>query len=37
MHMTKLHGLFLPDIEYLVDLPGLLGYLGEKVWSLLRV
>lgn len=29
--MTKSHGLFLPDVEYLVDLEGLLTYLGEKV------
>jgi pre-60S factor REI1 len=25
------HGFFVPDREYLVDLPGLLSYLGEKV------
>ncbi|KAF9938341.1 hypothetical protein BGZ65_013034 [Modicella reniformis] len=30
-HMTKAHGLFIPDIEYLVDLEGLIKYLGEKV------
>ncbi|KAF9365575.1 hypothetical protein BGX34_009401 [Mortierella sp. NVP85] len=30
-HMTKTHGLFLPDIEYLVDLEGLIKYLGEKI------
>ncbi|KAF9200445.1 hypothetical protein BGZ49_009336 [Haplosporangium sp. Z 27] len=30
-HMTKAHGLFIPDIEYLVDIEGLFKYLGEKV------
>uniref|UniRef100_UPI003B82F1A6 cytoplasmic 60S subunit biogenesis factor ZNF622 n=1 Tax=Salminus brasiliensis TaxID=930266 RepID=UPI003B82F1A6 len=30
-HMTKTHSFFIPDIEYLVDLRGLLAYLGEKV------
>ncbi|XP_078096831.1 cytoplasmic 60S subunit biogenesis factor ZNF622 [Mustelus asterias] len=30
-HMTKFHSFFIPDIEYLVDLRGLLWYLGEKV------
>ncbi|XP_051871902.1 cytoplasmic 60S subunit biogenesis factor ZNF622 [Pristis pectinata] len=30
-HMTKAHGFFIPDIEYLVDLRGLIKYLGEKV------
>ncbi|TRZ00581.1 hypothetical protein DNTS_030541 [Danionella cerebrum] len=30
-HMTKTHSFFIPDIEYLVDLRGLLCYLGEKV------
>ncbi|XP_051552929.1 cytoplasmic 60S subunit biogenesis factor ZNF622-like isoform X2 [Myxocyprinus asiaticus] len=30
-HMTKTHSFFLPDIEYLVDLRGLISYLGEKV------
>ncbi|XP_026793121.3 cytoplasmic 60S subunit biogenesis factor ZNF622 isoform X2 [Pangasianodon hypophthalmus] len=30
-HMTKEHSFFIPDIEYLVDLRGLLAYLGEKV------
>ncbi|KAK1786711.1 hypothetical protein P4O66_017094 [Electrophorus voltai] len=30
-HMTKVHSFFLPDIEYLVDLRGLVTYLGEKV------
>ncbi|KAF9415436.1 hypothetical protein BGZ94_000087 [Podila epigama] len=30
-HMTKAHGFFIPDIEYLVDLGGLIKYLGEKV------
>ncbi|XP_029109410.1 zinc finger protein 622 [Scleropages formosus] len=30
-HMTKVHSFFLPDVEYLVDLKGLIRYLGEKV------
>uniref|UniRef100_A0A8D0H8Q6 Cytoplasmic 60S subunit biogenesis factor ZNF622 n=1 Tax=Sphenodon punctatus TaxID=8508 RepID=A0A8D0H8Q6_SPHPU len=30
-HMTKMHSFFIPDIEYLVDLRGLIKYLGEKV------
>lgn len=29
-HMTKEHGFFIPDIEYLVDLRGLVAYLGES-------
>ncbi len=31
IHMTEGHSFFLPDAEYLVDLKGLMGYLGEKV------
>lgn len=27
-HMTKAHSFFLPDVEYLVDLRGLISYLG---------
>lgn len=30
-HMTKVHSFFIPDIEFLVDLRGLVQYLGEKV------
>jgi len=30
-HMTKKHSFFIPDIEYLVDLEGLIVYLGQKV------
>jgi pre-60S factor REI1 len=30
-HMTKIHGLFIPEQSYLVDLEGLLGYLQAKV------
>ncbi|XP_043834524.1 zinc finger protein 622 [Dromiciops gliroides] len=30
-HMTKFHSFFIPDIEYLSDLRGLIKYLGEKV------
>ena len=30
-HMHKAHGLFIPEQKYLMDLPGLIRYLGEKV------
>eukprot|EP00002_Diphylleia_rotans_P003609 TRINITY_DN124_c0_g1_i5.p1 TRINITY_DN124_c0_g1~~TRINITY_DN124_c0_g1_i5.p1 ORF type:complete len:409 (-),score=82.65 TRINITY_DN124_c0_g1_i5:1644-2870(-) len=30
-HMTRSHSFFIPEIEYLVDLEGLIKYLGEKV------
>lgn len=30
-HMAQSHSFFIPDIEYLVDLPGLIEYLGKKV------
>lgn len=30
-HMSWTHGFFIPDIEYLVNLQGLIEYLGEKV------
>ncbi|XP_077579781.1 cytoplasmic 60S subunit biogenesis factor ZNF622 [Stigmatopora nigra] len=30
-HMTRVHGFFIPDLQYLTDLQGLLRYLGEKV------
>ena len=30
-HMNLSHGLFIPEKEYLTDLPGLIVYLGEKV------
>lgn len=30
-HMGASHGFFIPDLEYLVDLRGLVRYLGEKV------
>nr|CAG4651826.1 EOG090X06E3 [Triops cancriformis] len=30
-HMTLSHSFFIPDAEYVTDLEGLLGYLGEKV------
>lgn len=29
--MVEVHGLFIPDTEYLIDLEGLIKYLGEKV------
>ena len=31
MHMTKYHGLFIPEQAYLVDLEGLIGYLQKKI------
>jgi pre-60S factor REI1 len=30
-HMTKIHGLFIPEQNYLTDLEGLLGYLQAKI------
>ncbi|XP_078655879.1 cytoplasmic 60S subunit biogenesis factor ZNF622-like isoform X1 [Branchiostoma floridae x Branchiostoma belcheri] len=30
-HMTVEHSFYIPDVEYLVDLEGLIKYLGEKV------
>jgi pre-60S factor REI1 len=30
-HMSSLHSFFVPDADYLVDLPGLITYLGEKI------
>lgn len=30
-HMTETHSFFIPDVEYLTDLEGLIGYLDEKV------
>ena len=35
-HMSKEHGFFIPDLEYLTDLSGLMGYLAEKVgvWNM---
>jgi pre-60S factor REI1 len=30
-YMAETFGFFIPDVEYLVDMEGLLGYLGEKV------
>ncbi|KAG8709788.1 hypothetical protein FRC08_018058 [Ceratobasidium sp. 394] len=30
-HMSAAHSFYVPDVEYLVDLPGLIGYLGEKI------
>ncbi|KAL3267379.1 hypothetical protein HHI36_011510 [Cryptolaemus montrouzieri] len=32
-HMTTAHSFFIPDIEFCVDVQGLLRYLGEKVVS----
>ncbi|TXT13459.1 hypothetical protein VHUM_00826 [Vanrija humicola] len=31
VHMSSIHSFFIPDQELLIDLDGLLGYLGEKV------
>ncbi|KAJ3247181.1 hypothetical protein HDU78_004988 [Chytriomyces hyalinus] len=30
-HMARVHSFFIPDLEYLTDLDGLLTYLGEKI------
>ena len=30
-HMSSVHSFFVPDAEYLVDLTGLITYLGEKI------
>ncbi|KAH7888778.1 C2H2 type zinc-finger-domain-containing protein [Phlebopus sp. FC_14] len=30
-HMSSTHSFFIPDADYLVDLPGLITYLGEKI------
>lgn len=30
-HMAKAHSFFIPDAEFLVDAPGLLQYLGDKI------
>ncbi|KAL9576260.1 MAG: hypothetical protein Q9212_007250 [Teloschistes hypoglaucus] len=34
MHMTKFHGLFIPEQPYLVDLEGLIAYLYAKISEL---
>ena len=31
-HMTEAHSFFVPDLEYCVDVKGLIEYLGEKVY-----
>lgn len=31
IHMSKQHGFFIPDVNFVTDLEGLLKYLGEKV------
>ena len=31
IHMSTDHSFFVPDVEYLLDLPGLFEYLGAKV------
>lgn len=30
-HMTEAHSFFIPDVEYCIDIQGLLCYLGEKI------
>lgn len=30
-HMASAHSFFIPDADYLIDLPGLITYLGEKI------
>lgn len=30
-HMSRSHSFFIPDLQFVVDLKGLIGYLGEKV------
>lgn len=30
-HMSNTHSFFIPEADYLVDLPGLITYLGEKI------
>jgi len=30
-HMATYHGFFIPDMDYMVDLPGLIAYLGQKL------
>jgi len=30
-HMSTAHSFFIPDAEYLIDIPGLISYLGEKI------
>ncbi|KAI8826549.1 C2H2 type zinc-finger-domain-containing protein [Fimicolochytrium jonesii] len=30
-HMARAHSFFIPDMEFLVDLKGLIAYLGEKI------
>ncbi|XP_029310186.1 zinc finger protein 622 [Cottoperca gobio] len=30
-HMTKVHSFFIPDVEFLINVKGLVRYLGEKV------
>ncbi|KIK67107.1 hypothetical protein GYMLUDRAFT_850880 [Collybiopsis luxurians FD-317 M1] len=31
LHMASMHSFFIPDAEYLVDVEGLINYLGEKI------
>jgi pre-60S factor REI1 len=31
-HMSLTYGFFIPDIEFLTDLPGLIQFLGEKIY-----
>lgn len=36
-HMTKVHSFFIPDVEFLIDLKGLICYLGELPLLLLLI
>lgn len=31
LHMASAHSFFIPDADYLIDVDGLIGYLGEKI------
>ena len=33
MHMTKYHGLFIPEQDYLIDLEGLITWLGSRIFD----
>lgn len=36
-HMTVKHSFFIPDVEFLTDLEGLLTYLGENTYMYLLI
>lgn len=33
VHMERIHSMFIPEMSYLVDLEGLVGYLHEKIYE----